>query len=132
MRRLGIAVSVDDFGAGFTSLAYLSSLAVAELKLDRCFITPLADQPQSREIELVRALIDLGHALGLEVIAEGIEDAATLGLLSALGCDLAQGYAIGRPQPSGELGRDFPRGSEAPEVSAGQVVAVAADAGLPA
>ena len=101
LRRLGIAVSIDDFGAGFTSLAYLSSLAVAELKLDRCFITPLADQPQSREIELVRALIDLGHALGLEVIAEGIEDAATLGLLSALGCDLAQGYAIGRPQPSG-------------------------------
>ncbi|MGI8712857.1 MAG: putative bifunctional diguanylate cyclase/phosphodiesterase [Solirubrobacteraceae bacterium] len=103
LRRLGVEVSIDDFGAGFTSLAYLSSLAVAELKLDRSFITPLAGAGRSRDAELVRATIELGHALGLEVIAEGIEDAGTLQLVSELGCDLAQGYAIGRPGPATAL-----------------------------
>jgi diguanylate cyclase (GGDEF)-like protein len=103
LRDLGIEVSIDDFGAGFTSLAYLNSLAIAELKLDRRFITPLADQITSRDTELVRATIALGHALGLEVIAEGVEDSATLRLLRDLGCDLAQGYEIGRPAPGGEL-----------------------------
>jgi diguanylate cyclase len=103
LQDLGVVVSVDDFGAGFTSLAYLSRLAVGELKLDRTFITPLAGGDSEREVRLVRATIDLGHALGLRVVAEGIEDEATLTLLSAFGCDLAQGYFIDVPKPANEL-----------------------------
>ena len=99
---LGLIVSIDDFGAGFTSLAYLSSLAVGELKLDRTFITGLASGERKRDPELVRATIDLGHALGLRVVAEGVEDETTLELLYDLGCDLAQGYCISRPKPAAE------------------------------
>jgi EAL domain-containing protein (putative c-di-GMP-specific phosphodiesterase class I) len=102
LRSLGLIVSIDDFGAGFTSLAYLSSLAVGELKLDRTFILGLASGEHQRDPELVRATIDLGHALGLRVVAEGIEDVATLDLLSDLGCDLAQGYYISRPMPASD------------------------------
>jgi EAL domain-containing protein (putative c-di-GMP-specific phosphodiesterase class I) len=91
-----LGVSVDDFGAGFTSLAYLGNLAVSELKLDRSFIIGLSTEGGS-DVALVRATIDLGHALGLRVVAEGIEDEATLALLTGMGCDLAQGYFIGRP-----------------------------------
>jgi EAL domain-containing protein (putative c-di-GMP-specific phosphodiesterase class I) len=96
-------VSVDDFGAGFTSLAYLSELAVAELKLDRHFIVPLAGGTSGRESELVRAMIELGHALGLRVVAEGVEDDLALELLRSLGCDFVQGYVVARPVPAGEL-----------------------------
>jgi EAL domain-containing protein (putative c-di-GMP-specific phosphodiesterase class I) len=103
LRELGVQVSIDDFGAGFTSLAYLNDLAVGELKLDRRFIRPLAQGRRSRNSELVRATIELGHALGLQVVAEGVEDAATLELLSELGCDIAQGYEIGRPVPAHEI-----------------------------
>jgi EAL domain-containing protein (putative c-di-GMP-specific phosphodiesterase class I) len=103
LRELGVQVSVDDFGAGFTSLAYLNELAVGELKLDRRFIQPLARGRRSRNSELVRATIDLGHALGLQIVAEGVEDAATLELLDELGCDIAQGWEIGRPVPATEL-----------------------------
>lgn len=96
-------MSIDDFGAGFTSLAFLGSLAVGELKLDRTFITRLATGEREREVQLVRATIDLGHALGLRVVAEGVEDYATLALLSRCGCDLVQGYFIDVPRPAGEL-----------------------------
>jgi len=102
MRDLNIIVSIDDFGAGFTSLAYLSSLAVGELKLDRTFITGLGGDGQER-VDLVRATIQLGHDMRLRVVAEGIEDVATLDLLSELGCDLAQGYYISRPMPANKL-----------------------------
>ncbi len=100
MRELGIMVSIDDFGAGFTSLAYLSSLAVGELKLDRNFITGLGTDGKERDLELVRATIQLGHDMALRVVAEGIEDVDTLDLLSDLGCDRAQGYYISRPMPA--------------------------------
>jgi len=102
MRDLGIMVSIDDFGAGFTSLAYLSSLAVGELKLDRAFITGLANDGKERDLELVRATIQLGHDMALRVVAEGIEDVDTLDLLSDLGCDRAQGYYISRPMPANQ------------------------------
>ncbi len=104
LRDLGVMMSIDDFGAGFTSLAYLASLAVAELKLDRSFICGLTAGGGERDLAVVRASIDLGHALGLRVVAEGIEDQATLRLIWSLGCDLAQGYYISRPKPAGELG----------------------------
>jgi diguanylate cyclase (GGDEF)-like protein len=102
LRGLGIGVSVDDFGAGFTSLAYLGNLAVSELKLDRTFITGLGTG-QATDAALVRATVDLGHALGLRVVAEGVEDNATLTVLTSMGCDLAQGFFIGRPVPADQL-----------------------------
>jgi EAL domain-containing protein (putative c-di-GMP-specific phosphodiesterase class I) len=103
LRDAGMVVSIDDFGAGVTSLAYLSNLAVRELKLDRTFITGLTGEGGSRDLDLVRSTIELGHAMGLRIVAEGIEDTATLDLLSELGCDVAQGYCISRPKPANEL-----------------------------
>jgi diguanylate cyclase (GGDEF)-like protein len=99
----GIVVSIDDFGAGFTSLAHLSSLAVKELKLDRTFIAGLNGQESGRGLDLVRATIELGHALGLRIVAEGIEDNVTLDQLTDLGCDLGQGYLISIPKPAAHL-----------------------------
>jgi EAL domain-containing protein (putative c-di-GMP-specific phosphodiesterase class I) len=106
LRDLGVKVSIDDFGAGFTSLAYLNELSVAEMKLDRRFIQPLAGGVRTRDAELVRATIELGHALGLDVVAEGVEDDDTLDLLRELGCDIAQGYGIRRPAPAAEIDFD--------------------------
>ncbi len=103
LRELGLIVSIDDFGAGVTSLAYLSNLAVGELKLDRSFISGLVEGDRDRELDLIRSTIELGHAMGLRIVAEGIEDTATLDLLAELGCDYAQGYCIGRPKPAPEL-----------------------------
>ncbi len=103
LRELGVGVSIDDFGAGFTSLAYLSSLAVSELKLDRSFIKGLLGDTPDRDLALVHATIELGHALGMRVVAEGVEDKAVLEQLRAAGCDVAQGFYISHPMPAGEL-----------------------------
>jgi diguanylate cyclase (GGDEF)-like protein len=103
LHDLGLVVSVDDFGAGFTSLAYLGSLAVKELKLDRSFISRLAETKHGRELALVRATVELAHALGLRVVAEGVEDHECLSLLSGLSCDLVQGYVIAKPKPADQL-----------------------------
>jgi diguanylate cyclase (GGDEF)-like protein len=104
LRDLGINVSIDDFGAGFTSLAHLGSLAVRELKLDRIFITGLGTGQQGdRGLQLVKATIELAHAMGLRVVAEGIEDEETLRVLTELHCDVAQGYFISKPKPAHEL-----------------------------
>jgi EAL domain-containing protein (putative c-di-GMP-specific phosphodiesterase class I) len=101
LRKLGCMVSIDDFGAGFTSLASLSKLAVGEVKLDRSFLAALDRQPNSRA--LIEATINLAHALGLQVVAEGVEGPGALDTLTILGCDLAQGYYIARPSAAGEL-----------------------------
>jgi EAL domain-containing protein (putative c-di-GMP-specific phosphodiesterase class I) len=103
LRSLGLGVSIDDFGAGVTSLAYLGSLAVSELKLDRSFLTRLATGDTERNLALVRATIALGHKLNMRVVAEGIEDLAALDLLAAIGCDLAQGYYISQPMLAKDL-----------------------------
>ena len=102
LRSIGVVMSIDDFGAGFTSLAYLSNLAVGELKLDRSLILKLGGG-DGRDDNLVRSTIELGHALGMRVVAEGIEDAATLEELAGFGCDFAQGFLISRPKPADEL-----------------------------
>jgi EAL domain-containing protein (putative c-di-GMP-specific phosphodiesterase class I) len=103
LRGAGVTVSIDDFGSGFTSLAYLSGLAVGQLKLDRAFVTRLATARRERDLRLVRSTIELGHALDMRVVAEGIEDAETLELLRGLGCDIAQGYLVGRPGPAADV-----------------------------
>jgi diguanylate cyclase len=121
LRDIGIIVSIDDFGAGFTSLAYLSSLAVGELKLDRQFIMQLSSDGKGRDLELVRATINLGHDMGLRVVAEGIEDVETLDLLGDLGCDLAQGYFISRPTPANRLAFKS-AGVETPAITSGRLV----------
>ena len=116
LRDLGIIVSIDDFGAGVTSLAYLSDLAVRELKLDRSFITRMTDGTGHRDVDLVRSTIELGHSMGLRIVAEGIEDPETLELLAGFGCDIAQGYCISRPKPADELAF---RSWASPEASVG-------------
>ncbi len=97
LAALGISVSVDDFGTGYSSLTHLRSLPLSELKIDQRFVRDLLDDAQ--DLVIVRSMIDLGHNLGLLVVAEGVEDQATLDLLATLGCDVAQGYHLGRPAP---------------------------------
>ncbi|HEX5205316.1 MAG TPA: bifunctional diguanylate cyclase/phosphodiesterase [Actinoplanes sp.] len=97
----GVRVSIDDFGQGQTSLGYLSRLPLHELKIDRSFVTDLADNPAHAAI--VRSVVDLGHNLGLQVVAEGVESRETVELLTATGCDIAQGFLLARPMPPGDL-----------------------------
>jgi diguanylate cyclase (GGDEF)-like protein len=97
LRSLGTRLSVDDFGTGYSSLSYLKSLPVSEVKIDRSFVTNLSGQ--SQDVAIVRAIVDLGRHLGLDVVAEGVEDQPTWDLLSSMGCDLAQGWHHGRPMP---------------------------------
>ncbi len=95
LRDLGMHVSIDDFGTGYSSLSYLKNLPADELKIDRSFVTGItADETDRRVAESV---VRLGHAVGLEVVAEGIEDAATQQALASMGCDTGQGYHLGRP-----------------------------------
>lgn len=100
LHALGLPIYLDDFGTGYSSMAYLRELPLSGLKIDRAFTIGLA-QPDTRRI--VQAMIDLGHALGLKVVAEGTEDEATLAILSDMGCDIAQGYGIARPMPNAEM-----------------------------
>jgi len=93
----GIAVSIDDYGSGLSSLAYLKRIKADELKIDKAFILTLDDS--SRDALLVKSTIDLAHSLGLTVTAEGVETPTALALLQAMGCDTAQGYLIAKPMP---------------------------------
>jgi EAL domain-containing protein (putative c-di-GMP-specific phosphodiesterase class I) len=95
---LGVRMSVDDFGTGYSSLANLRKLPIDELKIDRSFVSPML-QDES-DLIIVRSTINLGHDLGLRIIAEGVEDAQTLDRLALLGCDLAQGFHVSRPMPA--------------------------------
>ncbi|MGF1663965.1 MAG: putative bifunctional diguanylate cyclase/phosphodiesterase [Kineosporiaceae bacterium] len=97
LRAEGVTVSIDDFGTGFASLAYLRDLPVDELKLDRGLIRSIVGD--DRAAAIVRHAIELGHDLGLRLVAEGVEDEATAGLLAGLGCDVGQGYHLATPMP---------------------------------
>ncbi|MEP6299695.1 MAG: bifunctional diguanylate cyclase/phosphodiesterase, partial [Ilumatobacter sp.] len=101
--RLGVGLSLDDFGTGFSSLSYLRRLPVTELKIDRSFVGNLLLDPQDEVI--VKSTIDLGHNLNLRVVAEGIENGPIFERLRLLGCDLGQGYGISRPLPADLLSR---------------------------
>jgi diguanylate cyclase (GGDEF)-like protein len=101
LRRIGIRLSVDDFGTGYSSLAYLKRLPVDEVKLDKSFVLNMTGDVDDAAI--VRSTIELAHNLGLQLVAEGVEDQETLELLTTLGCDLVQGYHLARPMPADEL-----------------------------
>jgi len=100
----GVGLSIDDFGTGYSSLAYLRKLPVSELKIDKSFVIGIAAHTLG-DAAIVRSTNDLGHNLGLSVVAEGVEDEQTLDMLGAMGCDAAQGYFIARPMPAPDFER---------------------------
>jgi len=103
IKQLGVRISIDDFGTGYSSLAYLRRFPVDHLKIDRSFVADMAHSQDDAII--VRSIIALGHALGLQVVAEGVESAEQLQLLRASDCDEVQGFHLGRPGPADEYRR---------------------------
>jgi EAL domain-containing protein (putative c-di-GMP-specific phosphodiesterase class I) len=101
LRDLGIRISIDDFGSGYTSLAYLRTLPIDALKIDRILITDLTIDDKG--LAVTKSIIDLGHALGLSVLAEGVETEEAWRQLELLGCDEIQGYLFARPMPAGHI-----------------------------
>ena len=108
LKRLGVTLSIDDFGTGYSSLSYLKSFPLDELKIDRSFVMDLPGV--GADMAIVRAIVDLGHSLGMSVIAEGVETDGQLESIKALGCDSYQGFLYSRPLPVEQfvalLGRD--------------------------
>ena len=100
LKALGVRISMDDFGSGYSSLSYLQAFPFDKIKIDRAFVVNLGRNPQSAAI--VRAVIDLGHALEMSIVAEGVETQEQLGFLAEEGCDAVQGYFIGKPFPIGQ------------------------------
>jgi diguanylate cyclase (GGDEF)-like protein len=101
LRALGVRLSVDDFGTGYSSLSYLKRLPVNEVKIDRSFVGGLASQGE--DVAIVRAIVDLGRHLGLDVVAEGVEDQQAWDLLQEMHCDVVQGWHLSRAMPTDEF-----------------------------
>ncbi len=101
LKALGVGIAVDDFGTGYSSLSYLKRFPVDFLKVDRSFVDDLGEDPE--DVVLVSGIVDLAHALGLTVVAEGVETEEQLELLRAMGCNLAQGYHFARPMPGEQV-----------------------------
>ncbi|GAA4248090.1 cyclic Di-GMP phosphodiesterase RmdB [Dactylosporangium darangshiense] len=101
LKKLGVAIALDDFGTGYSSMLHLRRLPLAEVKIDRSFVLGVATDPDDAAI--VRSMIDLARALGLRVVAEGVEDERTWRMLVEAGCDLAQGWYFARPMPPDRL-----------------------------
>jgi len=95
LNKMGVTLTVDDFGTGYSSLAYLQSLPVSSIKIDKSFVLTMAEDPSNATI--VQSTIDLGHNLGLKVVAEGVENVDSYNKLAELGCDYAQGFFLSRP-----------------------------------
>ncbi len=100
LKALGVRVSMDDFGSGYSSLSYLQAFPFDKIKIDRAFVMNLGRNPQSASI--VRAVIGLGHGLGMSIVAEGVETQEQLAFLADEGCDAVQGYFLGKPAPIGQ------------------------------
>lgn len=115
LRATGVRISVDDFGTGYSSLAYLRDLPIDELKLDKSFVIPMANDPHATA--LVASTIDLAHSLGLRMVAEGVENSIAYADLSGYGCDVAQGFYMSRPIPAAELDEWLARREVAPLTS---------------
>ncbi len=115
LHEMGVRIAIDDFGTGYSSLAYLKDLPADEVKIDCAFIKDMLTD--RRAACITRTVIDLGHNLGLRVVAEGVEDQETCALLAAWGCDVGQGYLFSRPLPPGDF-LDWVRQSR-PEPSPG-------------
>ena len=98
LRDAGLSISIDDFGTGYSSFTYLRKFPANEVKIDQSFVFELTREP--RTAQLVSSMIDLAHRLDMRVVAEGVEDAATLEALRAMGCDFVQGFHIGRAEPA--------------------------------
>jgi len=101
LKHLGLKLSVDDFGTGYSSLAYLKQFSLDALKIDKQFIDHLTTS--SKDEAIARSIIQLGHNLGMQVIAEGVETVDQVEVLEGLGCDVVQGFYFGRPVPAGEV-----------------------------
>jgi diguanylate cyclase (GGDEF)-like protein len=101
LHNMGVKLSIDDFGTGYSSMAYLKKLPIQEIKIDKSFVLDLAKDAEDAVI--VRSTVELGHNLGLTVIAEGVEDEESMDMLKGYGCDLGQGYFFSRPQPKDDL-----------------------------
>lgn len=101
LSKLGIIIAIDDFGTGYSSLSYLKRLPIDQLKIDRSFVMEM--DHDDNDAAIVRSVIDLGHNLGIKVIAEGVERSNSMAILRTLGCDAAQGYHISRPMPAAQL-----------------------------
>lgn len=101
LNQLGLSIAIDDYGTGYSSLAQIKRLPVSELKIDKSFV--LAIDSQKDDLTIVRSTIEMGHSLGLRLVAEGVENRASAELLSKLGCDFLQGYWIAKPMPADEL-----------------------------
>lgn len=116
LRAAGIRLAIDDFGTGYSSLAYLQKLPTQVVKIDQSFVYQLATS--ERERTLVRSMITLSHDLGYRVVAEGVEDAAALDILTEMGCDEAQGYFFARPLELPEFWRWLAADRQAASMSA--------------
>jgi EAL domain-containing protein (putative c-di-GMP-specific phosphodiesterase class I) len=98
---MGVRLAIDDFGTGWSSLSNLTRLPIHQIKIDRSFVSQML--LGGDDAVIVRSIVDLGHNLGLAVVAEGVEDELTMTALADLGCDQAQGYLLCRPVPAAEL-----------------------------
>ena len=103
LRELGVSLNLDDFGAGQSNLSWLQSLPITGIKIDPRFVASLDAAGDERDVAFVHVLIGLGHALGLSIVAEGVETEAQASALRAMGCELAQGYHFGYPGTPREL-----------------------------
>ncbi|MEJ0007810.1 MAG: EAL domain-containing protein [Steroidobacteraceae bacterium] len=119
IRDLGVTLSIDDFGTGYTSLSYLKQLPVQQLKIDKSFVMNLASD--SADQRIVRSAIQLAHGFGMTVVAEGVESQGVADQLLEYGCDYAQGFHLGRPQPADEIETNWLARRESLELAASSV-----------
>lgn len=125
LKELGLKLSVDDFGTGYSSLSYLKDFPVDTLKVDRSFVNNLGQGPADSAI--VASIVDLAHALGLSVTAEGVENEDQLTDLRNIGCDTAQGFLLARPQPAEAITKLLSQWSVSPSPTAASTANQARD-----